>query len=179
MRNPLLALAAASVTLSGCSAAQGGLAMLGGADLSPDSGSYVERAAAGNLFEMQAAQLALTQAQRPDVRALAQELLKMHSQATQALSAAALQAGMSAPAPALTGSQQQMLGQLQATGPDAFDATYLRLQIPAHQDAMRLHDAYALSGDTEPLRFVASSSAAAAYQHLEQVRRIRRAAGFD
>ena len=96
---------------------------------------------------MQASQLALTQAQRPDVRALAQELIEAHGQTTQRLAAAALASGMSAPVPALTGRQQQMLGQLQTAGPDSFDATYLRHLIPAHRQAIRIHDAYALSGD--------------------------------
>lgn len=177
MRTPLLAVAA-SLALAGCGTTQGVFGMLGGATV-PSDATYIERAAAGDLFEMQAAQLALTQAQRPDVRALARELLETHSQATQRLSAAALQAGLSAPAPALTVGQQQMLGQLQQTGPDGFDAAYLRSQLAAHETAIRLHDAYALSGDTEPLRFVASSSAAAVYGHLEEVRRIRRNAGLD
>lgn len=178
MRIPLLAVAALSLALGGCTTAESVLGRLGGATV-PTDGSYIQQAAAGDLFEMQAAQLALTQAQRPDVRALARELLETHSQATQRLSAAALQAGLSAPAPALTVGQQQMLGQLQQTGPDGFDAAYLRSQLAAHETAIRLHDAYALSGDTEPLRFVASSAAAAVYGHLEEVRRIRRNAGLD
>ena len=176
MRTRWLDIAAVSLALGGCSTSQG---LLGSRDLSPDAGAYVASATAGDLFEMQASQLALTQAQRPDVRALAQELIEAHGQTTQRLAAAALASGMSAPVPALTGRQQQMLGQLQTAGPDSFDATYLRHLIPAHRQAIRIHDAYALSGDAEPLRFVASSAAAAVYGHLEEVRRIRRAAGFD
>lgn len=178
MRKCWLAVATASLALGGCSTAQGMLGMLGGATV-PADGSYVQQAAAGDLFEMQAAQLAMTQAQRPEVRALARELLEIHSQSAQRLSAAALQAGLNAPAPALTASQQRWLNQLQQSGPDGFDAAYLRSQLAAHESAIRLHDAYALSGDTEPLRFIASSSAAAVYGHLQEVRRIRRAAGFD
>lgn len=178
MHTHLLAVAAVSLALGGCSTAQGVLGRFGGATV-PSDASYVQQAAAGNLFEMEAAQLALTQAQRPDVRALARRLLEEHSRATQALSAATLRAGMAAPVPGLTAGQQQMLGQLRQTSPDAFDRAYLQTQLPAHEAAIRLHDAYALSGDTEPLRFVASSSAAAVYHHLEEVRRVRRAAGFD
>ena len=122
MRTRWLGIAAVSLALGGCSTT----GILGSADLSPDAGAYVASATAGDLFEMQASQLALTQAQRPDVRALAQELIEAHGQTTQRLAAAALASGMSAPVPALTGRQQQMLGQLQAAGPDSFDGVLWR-----------------------------------------------------
>src|SRR5687768_7507455 len=174
MRIRLLA-AAAALALGACTADQDLLGMLSGSS-GPVAGSrYVPMAAAGDLFEMQASHLALTQAQDPEVRDLARMLVKDHSQATQTLAAAALESGLSAPAPALTASQQRMLAALQRAPAGSFDELYLRQQLPAHQAALRLHHAYALSGDAEPLRYVAASAVSKVYQHLQEVRRIRRA----
>lgn len=179
MRIALYAASAACSLLAACGTTQVGLAPLGGAATSPDTGNYAARAAAGNLFEMRAAQLALTQAQRPDVRALAGQLVAEHSGAAQSLAAALADAGLGPLDPALTASQQRMLDELQGAPAAAFDALYLRQQLAAHEEARRLHRAYALSGDAEPVRFVAAASSAAAVGHREALRRIRREAGLD
>lgn len=179
MRIRVFAGLAACAALGACASGQGGLGALGGASLSPDSGRYLASAAANDRFEVQAAQLAAARAQRPDVRALAQEFAEAHGRSAQQFAAAALQAGMPEPAPSLTAGQQRMLGELEQAAAGAIDALYLGQQYSAQAGAMRLHRAYALSGDAEPLRWVAAAASAAASGHFQEVRRIRRAVQLD
>ena len=97
MRIALIALAASTIALGGCattpsatSAADG----MGAADVTPEVRTgYVTQAGASDLFEIQSSQLALTKAQRPEVREFAQTMITHHTQTTAALTAAAGRAG--------------------------------------------------------------------------------------
>ena len=167
---PLVAVAA-SLALSGCTTY---------ALSNPKaSETYLASASANDLFEIQAAELAVTQAQREDVRAYAQRVIDDHGRMTQHLSDAALEAGVTAPSAGLTSTQQRSLGDLQREPAGSFDAAYLLAQLPAQKEAIRLHSAYALTGEAEPLRRVAAMAVAKDKQHLSDVQRIRREAGFD
>ena len=174
MRFPVLAIAAA-LALNGC-AAGNFLARHGGVSSPRNSEAYVASASANDLFEIQAAELAIAYAQRADVRAYAQRLIEEHSRATQHLADAAIEAGVSPPSAGLTAAQQRTLGALQAAAGGDFDELYLREQIPAHETAARLHHAYALAGDAEPLRRTAATAVARVLQHLNDARRLRRIA---
>jgi len=171
MRASLIAAVAASLALGGCTTY---------ALSNPKaSETYLASASANDMFEIQSAELAVAQAQREDVRAYAQRVIVDHGRMTQHFSDAALEAGMSAPSAGLTSAQQHSLGDLQQEPAGSFDDAYLLAQLPAQKDAIRLHHAYALTGDAEPLRRVAAMAVAKDKQHLSDVERIRREAGFD
>ena len=95
------------------------------------------------------------------------------------LSDAALEAGVTTPSAGLTSTQQRSLGDLQREPAGSFDDAYLLAQLPAQKEAIRFHSAYALTGEAEPLRRVAAMAVAKDKQHLSDVQRIRREAGFD
>jgi putative membrane protein len=131
-----------------------------------NGGMYAMMAAAGDQFEIQSSQIALTKAVSPDVRNFAQTLINDHTLMSQKLSAAALAAGLTAPVPILTADQQQMISDLQAASSLNFDQMFLRDQIIAHQMALALHSNYAAVGDTAALRVVASSAVPIIQGHL-------------
>ena len=166
MRPSLLAAVAASLALGACATYE----------LSNPRASetYVATAAANDLFAIQAAELALSQAEREDVRAYAQRLIEEHGRASQHLANAAAEAGMSAPSAGLTSAQQRVLGDLQGAPAGAFDEVYLREEIPAHEAAIKLHSAYALTGDAAPLRRTAAMANARVHQHLVDAERMLR-----
>jgi len=84
--------------------------------LSSEEQDFYWKAAAGGLFEVEAAKLAIHQASNPDVKTLAAELLKDHQKASQELTAIGEAKGMSTPAH-LTKEQNQSLEKLKgATG---------------------------------------------------------------
>ena len=128
---------------------------------------YMAMAASSDQFEIQSSQLALQASTNPAVQSFAR-LLIAHHQATSAnMIQAAQSAGLTPPPPALLPPQQAMLDQLRAagTGP-AFDQAFKAAQIPAHQQALQLHQNYANGGDVPALRQVAAAAVPIVQQHL-------------
>jgi putative membrane protein len=176
MRKYLIAVAAASAALGGCTANDMAAAPAGmPGDMTPnDRTGYVTMAAASDMFEIQSSQMALSRAQSQGVRDYAQMLVTHHTQTTQQLMAAAQASGMAPPAPMLPPPVQRMLDQLQQASTADFDRVYIRQQIPAHQIALALHRNYAARGDTPALRTVAASAVPIVQQHLDRARQLNR-----
>jgi putative membrane protein len=178
MRIVVLALAASTLALSACTAsdeASPGTASAAAApgDMTPeDRAGYVTMAGASDLFEIESSRLALTKAQRPEVRQFAQMMIDHHTQTTAALTQAAQASGMTPPPPALMPMQQQMMQELQAASNATFDQVYTRQQVPAHEMALALHQNYAQSGDTPALRTAATAAVPIVQQHLTQAREL-------
>jgi putative membrane protein len=173
MRNLLIAAAASAMVLGGCAMnmADDTRAMAG--DMTPeDRMGYVTMAAASDLFEIQSSQLALSRAQRPEVRDFAQMLVTHHTQTTQQLTTAAQAAGMSPPPPMLMPMQQRMMEELQQASGANFDRVYMRQQVPAHEMAVALHSNYAARGDAPALRTVAGAAVPIVQQHLDRAREL-------
>ena len=173
MRRSLFAMTAVALAVAGCSSTGDSIGRFG---LSNPAATerYLATATATDAFEIQAAELALSQAQRPDVRAYAQRLINEHNRSLRGMSEAAYEAGTTPPEAIPTGAQQRLLGALQGAPAGTFDETYLRQEIDAHEDASKLHRAYALTGGAEPLRRAAALAHARVIQHREDARRLRR-----
>lgn len=176
MLRSLILAGAASLALAGCAmtddmAADSASAMPG--DMTPEQAApYVDMAGASDLFEIQSSQIALSKAQKPEVRAFAQMLIEHHTMTTQQLTAAARASGMN-PMPRLMPMQADMISRLQsASAGAAFDRLFVSQQVPAHQMALALHSNYAKDGDMPALRTVASSAVPIIQQHLDQARRL-------
>jgi putative membrane protein len=130
-------------------------------------------AGASDLYEIESSQLALSRAQRPEVRQFAQMLIQDHTNSTQQVVAAATAAGYAPPPPQLMPMHADMLRQLQNASGGAFERLYLTQQIPAHENALRLHQNYAANGDTPALRTVAAAIVPVVQGHLSRVRQLR------
>ena len=176
MTRNLFAAVAAAALLAGCSTmgADGTSTAMGApADMTPSTrDAYVQMAAASDLFEIQSSQLALSRAQRPEVREFAQMLITHHTQTTQQLTAAAQAAGMTPPPPMLMPMQQRMMEELQQASGASFDGVYMRQQVPAHEMARALHANYASRGDNPALRVVAGAAVPIVQQHLDRARQL-------
>ena len=86
MHTRFLALSAASLLMAGCTSMDAPLS----ADMTPeDRAGYVTMASSSDLFEIQSSQMALSKAQRPEVREFAQMLVAHHTQTTSTLMQAA------------------------------------------------------------------------------------------
>lgn len=158
-----------AVALAGCASVDGPV----GGDLTPDNASgYVTVAGASDLFEIQSSQLALTRAQRPEIRQFAQMLVTHHTQTTATLTAAARASGLNPPPPMLLPMQQRMMDELRGAAAGSFDRIYLRQQVPAHEVALALHRNYAANGDTAALRTAAGSAVPIVQQHLDRSRQL-------
>jgi putative membrane protein len=173
MRRAIGALALAStLALGACSTVGDTFGLMHAAPLATEHEGYTRLAAASDLFEIRSAQAALAKAQRPEVRAFAEMLLRDHSQSSLALIGAAQRDGWAPPSATLDASQQAMIDRLQNSGPQSADALFVSQQIAAHQRAYDLHRTYGITGDSPQLREFAAMVAPVIQQHLEAARRL-------
>ena len=121
------------------------------------SAAYVAMAASIDLYEIQAAELAMQRSQDSANRAFAQETLAAHEGTSAQLSMAGRRLNL-LPSPTLNPEHQAMMDALKAT-PD-FDHTYRAQQNILHKEGVALHTNYAKSGDSPTLRPVAKNAEA-------------------
>ena len=129
---------------------------------------YVAAAGSSDQFEIRSSQRALQMSQNPEVRRFAQMLIDHHTQTSATLMGAARDAGLNPPPPVLLPHHAAMLATLERAPADRFDAAYLGQQVPAHQEALALHQNYAANGDTQALRAAAGSAVPIVQQHLTE-----------
>jgi putative membrane protein len=171
MRKTALTVTAAALGLASCTSTDGMLLGLG-ARPSTETIAYMAEAAARDAYLRQAAQVALVKAQRPEVRAFAQQLIREHTQSSERLARAADKAALAPPPlPTLGPAQLQMLAALNAAG-SGFDRLYLDQQIDLQAQAHRLHRNYALVGTVPDLRNYASVEDPLDYEHMMLARHL-------
>lgn len=134
--------------------------------------SYVMYAGNADLFEVEAARIAMLRAKDPMVKQFAEHMVQQHSVTSGKLTAAARQSNITATTPMLTPHLRDKLTELQSASDTAFDERYMITQVEAHERALRLHSHYAQSGDQPALRTASSETVKAVEQHLAEARRI-------
>jgi putative membrane protein len=135
---------------------------------------YVRRAGAADMYEIQSSEIALRRTRRPEVREMAQMLIRDHRRTSAEVMQAARQDNVPMPPPVLEPAQRNMIRQLERAGPGAFDRLYVSQQVTAHSQALALHRSYARSGDERSLRRVANSAVPIIQGHLTHARRLQR-----
>jgi putative membrane protein len=136
--------------------------------------TYVAKAAASDLYEIESSRLALDRAQRPAVREFARMLVTDHTRTTELVAAAARADGVTPLPPQLEPAQRTMLRQLQRHRGPGFDRVYLDQQLIAHQQALTLHRNYARNGAGNDLRRVARNATPVIQGHLGHARQLAR-----
>lgn len=132
-----------------------------------DARSYLDKAAAGDSFEIQSSQAILKTTANKDITGFAKMMIAAHEKSTKDLKSAADKLHLASGAPVLTTDQQAKLDRLAAArGTDA-DKMYLDMQRDAHKDALDLHRHYASDGDTPDLKAVAAKIAPVVQSHID------------
>jgi putative membrane protein len=126
----------------------------------------VIRGGASDLYEIEAARLALAQSTNPQVRAFAQMMIDHHTQSTAQMAAALQTIGMNPPPAQLTPDLTHRLDLLRTAG-TGFDAMYLQDQVTAHQQALALHQACAANAGA-PVAGVSAGLIPVIQSHLNQ-----------
>lgn len=141
------------------------------AGLSTDD--YVKHAAVADMYERQAAEIAIKRSKRADVRAFAQMMLKDHTASTDKIKAAAAADGVTvAPPTVLDNRLKGMIDNLNAAGDTDFDGAYLHQQLSAHTEALAMHKSYGTVGDKPALKAAANAIVPVVQHHLSEVTRI-------
>ena len=162
LRPVLLAAALVTATVAGAHA-----------EMSPQE--FIKKAITGGLFEVESSRLAMDIG--PGVlRDFADRMNHDHEAANERLADIAAGEGYGVPS-RLTGRYLQIMQDLRDAGADRrqdFTATYLSMQIDAHDEAIRTYETYADEGDNAELREFAANSLPLLRRHRERVEELAR-----
>jgi len=136
----------------------------------PKPDDFVQKASISNMFEMEAAKVALERSTNPDVKAFAQKMLDDHSAAGAKLTSAAASANVSGSvATALDKKHEKILADLRTEEADDFDDEYVDEQEDAHRKTVKLFEKYAEDGEDPALKSFASSTLPTLRAHKTEV----------
>lgn len=189
MMRPLLAGAACAVLLAACNqpetapepvdkaqdATSGPVGQVSASTVGSNTvEGYVTGAATGDMYEIQAADIALERSRNAGVRELATMLKTDHTASSNALKAALPTAGAGLTVPtALDQRRQGLIDNLRSAPADSFDATWLDQQIAAHNEALTLHRGF--SDKDSPLAASARAVVPKIEAHLRRAEELKAA----
>lgn len=134
-----------------------------------DARTYLDKAAAGDRFEIETSQALLKTSKNPAVRKFAQMMIAAHQESSRKLGAAADKLQLPAGSTSLTQDQQNKLDIIKSANAADVDQLYLTSQRSAHSDALDLHRHYASDGDNPALKEVAATIAPVVQKHLDEL----------
>ena len=133
---------------------------------------YVNGAALGDMYEIEAAKIATARSKNAQIVAFAEMMSTDHMATSAKLGAVAITAGVT-PQTVLDTTHQAKLEELKAA-PDAnFDKVYVDQQVTAHDDALMLHRTYAASGADASLKAVAAEIVPKVEMHAEHAKLLK------
>lgn len=131
--------------------------------------AYVPNAAMGDMYEIQAADIALERSKNAQVRELAQMIKTDHTAASQAFKAAAPQAAPDIQLPTeLDERRKGLIDNLRSAAAADFDKAYIDQQVAAHQEAVTLHRGFSDNTDAPTLAEHARSVLPKIEAHLQR-----------
>lgn len=134
--------------------------------------AYVPNAAMGDMYEIQAADIALQRSQNAQVKELATSIKTDHTAASNAMKAMLPQAAPDiAPPTGLDERRQGLIDNLRSASAENFDRTWIDQQIAAHNEALTLHRGF--SNEDSPLAAHARSVVPKIEAHLRQAEQIK------
>ena len=127
--------------------------------------------AVSDMYEINAARVALERSQNAQVKQYAQRMIDHHTQMSNELKAAVGQSGEQITLPtALDERRQGLVDNLRQAPANNFDDVYANQQVAAHQEAVTLAEGYASNGGNAALKAHAAKGLPMIRQHLEQAR---------
>ncbi len=136
---------------------------------------FVDKAAAGGMFEVDSSRIAEGKAQDPGVKDFAHKMIEDHGAANAKLATIAGEQKLKVPTQ-LDAKHKGDLDALQ-NGKDPFDGSYIQMQRDAHSDAVTLFESYARDGDNAELKTFAQETVPALKTHKDMIEKI--AAALD
>ena len=137
-------------------------------ELTAETRDYVQKAAMGDLYEVEASKLALARSQSDDVKKFAQTMVDAHTRSSDDLKARLARAGQIVQLPAMLDAEhQKRLDDLKAASPQTFDARYAAQQKDAHDQALMLHRDYAMRGSVADLKAFAADIVPKVEMHVQ------------
>lgn len=136
--------------------------------------AFVSDAAMSDMYEIEAAKLALAHSKNMDVRDFARMMIKAHTASTAKLKALIASGKVQATPPTkLDDRRMGLLDNLRAAADADFDARYLDQQVAAHREAKLLMAGYKAVGSDPALKAFAADVAPVVQMHLDKLDQIR------
>ena len=143
------------------------------ATLGRTTGGYVSNAAEADMYEIQAAEIAMKMSKNAEIKKLATMIKTDHTKAAAEMKTAVGSAGGDIQMPTkLDERRQGMIDNLKQAPADGFDKVYLTQQEAAHEEALTLHRTYADVGDVAALKAHAAKNAPIVEGHLNMVKKL-------
>jgi len=135
-----------------------------------DMDAYVRNAAIGNMYEIEAGEIAAERGNSPEIVAMGETLIREHRTLQTNLEAAVAGTDWEDDIPAdLDERRQGLIDNLNAAADMDFDAAFLHQQEAAHWEALTLHETCEARCDNAALATVAEESQPVIRDHLEVV----------
>mgnify|MGYP000722284111 CR=1 FL=1 len=139
---------------------------------------FVAKAAASDMFEIEAAKVAAKRSTNASVKKFAASMEKAHMATTEELKSAIAASGAAITPPTmLPADLQGKLDDLNKADAKDFDKKYADSQVDAHQAALNLLQRYAQDGDTPAIKAFAAATAPKVQEHLNMAEGLKK--GFD
>jgi putative membrane protein len=136
--------------------------------------AYVPGAAMGDMYEIQAADIALERSSNAQVKELAQMIKTDHTAASNAMKALVPNAAPDVALPtSLDQRRQGLIDNLRSASAADFDRVYVDQQIAAHQEALTLHRGFSDNTDAPALAQHAASVVPKIEGHLQMAETLK------
>jgi putative membrane protein len=137
-------------------------------ELTAETRDYMQKAAMGDLYEIEASKVALARSQSADVKEFAQQMVDAHTRSSDELKARLARAGQIVELPTMLDAEhQRRLDDLKAASARTFDARYAAQQKEAHDQALMLHRDYAMRGSVADLKAFAADLVPKIEMHVQ------------
>lgn len=133
--------------------------------------TFVAKASAGGMTEVQAGKLADSQTQSAKVKSFAAMMVADHTKAGDQLSSVTQKDGFT-PSTGPTPAQQQELAHLQSLNGVAFDKAYTAMMLKDHRETIALFKQEAAAGKNADLKSFASKTLPTLEHHLDMAEKL-------
>jgi putative membrane protein len=141
---------------------------------------YIDQAAYGDLYEIEAAGVALKRSKDPAVRAFAEMMLDHHGKTLDALKQFVADNPVNRAVPDILDPRRRaMIDNLTDAADAEFDHDYLGQQQAAHDEAYNLHKSFVNGKDYPKLGELAAKAAQVVEQHRQQLKSLQAKAGAN
>lgn len=143
---------------------------------SHSAAAFVENAAIGDKYEIEAARIALRRSRSAQIHEAARQMIADHTTSTHQLRSALRMnetKGVPHPPGSLDSRRQTMIEHLEKAPDGDFDSTYLDQQVLAHKETHDLMSGFAHGGDNPQLRSFALGTAPVVARHLKKMESLK------
>jgi putative membrane protein len=143
------------------------------AEITTSLQGFVNAAATNDMYEVEAAKIALQRSHDAQVKAFARKMESAHTETTDQLKATLVKINSTVTPPtALDDRRQGMIDELRGAKDGDFDNRYMSQQVDAHNEALILMDRYAKDGDTPAVKSFAAKTRTAVQSHLDMAKKL-------